>query len=190
MNLYTGAELHSHQWDNLPLTADAINRVQEIAKNQNQPLLRNWMPIFEWSPGNPVDDPGIVETNGDDDDNINVDLLDDGDEDDQDDQNNDVPDPLLDPDGLDDAIPFEDVTEDGAENTADQDEPDSDITCDSTDDEFEETTLELNTSSEQSLDSSDDDPPPNKVQNDDAQDPCNSHPTGRPRRAGAGEGVS
>ena len=31
MNLYTGAELHSHQWTELPLSNDVINRVQEIA---------------------------------------------------------------------------------------------------------------------------------------------------------------
>ncbi len=57
MSLETGHRLHSSQWTELPIDDYAISRVHELAMAQNQPLLHNQSPLFEWEPGVPIIDP-------------------------------------------------------------------------------------------------------------------------------------
>ena len=48
MSLMTSKKLHSYQWTELPIPNKVINRVHELAEEENQPLLHNGVPIFEW----------------------------------------------------------------------------------------------------------------------------------------------
>ena len=41
MNLYSDAELHSKKWKELPISDNVIHCVQQVAKDQKQPLLRD-----------------------------------------------------------------------------------------------------------------------------------------------------
>eukprot|EP00957_Ditylum_brightwellii_P156119 11883531-Ditylum_brightwellii.AAC.1 len=51
MSLYTGAEIHSNNWDPLPIDDYCINTVEKLAEDEEQPLLPDNMPLFEWAPG-------------------------------------------------------------------------------------------------------------------------------------------
>ena len=54
MSLHTGKRIHSYHWDKLPIPDEVIDRVEELAKLESQPLLTNKQPMFEWSPGVPI----------------------------------------------------------------------------------------------------------------------------------------
>ena len=56
MSLHTGRELHTNEWDELPIDEEVIARVEELAENEGQPELPDQYPLFEWSPGNLIDD--------------------------------------------------------------------------------------------------------------------------------------
>ena len=56
MSLYTGKRLHSYHWKSLPIDQEAIDRVSTLAAAENQPVLVNGMPIFEWNIGVPIGD--------------------------------------------------------------------------------------------------------------------------------------
>ena len=56
MSLDTGQEIHGSKWVEKPINEQVIARVHELAIRENQPLLVNNCPMFEWSPGNPIDD--------------------------------------------------------------------------------------------------------------------------------------
>ena len=51
MSLRTGRKLHGFIWTQLPITEELITSVEELGKEDRQPLMEN-RPIFEWSPGN------------------------------------------------------------------------------------------------------------------------------------------
>ena len=54
MSLNTGKRIHSYHWDKLPIPDEVIDRVEELAKEESQPLLTDKQPMFEWSPGFPI----------------------------------------------------------------------------------------------------------------------------------------
>ena len=54
--LITGKRLHALKWKELPIDDWVIDAVEQMAKDQQQPVLPDKCPIFEWSPGIPVDD--------------------------------------------------------------------------------------------------------------------------------------
>ena len=56
MSLYSGKRIHGYKWKELPVDDYVIARVEELAEGEKQPLIRNGMPIFEWGPGEPVED--------------------------------------------------------------------------------------------------------------------------------------
>ena len=56
MSLHTGKRLHSNKWDELPIDDEIIKAVENIAEEQGQPLLPDQYPMFEWAPGNLIDD--------------------------------------------------------------------------------------------------------------------------------------
>ena len=53
MSLRTGRKLHGFIWTEFTITEEIIVRVEELGKEDKQPLMENG-PIFEWVPGNIV----------------------------------------------------------------------------------------------------------------------------------------
>jgi hypothetical protein len=51
MSLTTGKRLSRQQWDEIPMPDGVIAAVEAMAEEQEQPLLNNEGPVFEWSPG-------------------------------------------------------------------------------------------------------------------------------------------
>lgn len=56
MSLKSGKQLHGYSWKVLPITDLVIDRVEELAIDENQPYLPDTYPTFEWSPGQQVED--------------------------------------------------------------------------------------------------------------------------------------
>jgi hypothetical protein len=54
MSLYTGKKIHGYIWNEIPIDDDVISRVEELADKENQPLLIDDHPLFEWAPGRPI----------------------------------------------------------------------------------------------------------------------------------------
>ena len=54
MSLYTGNKIHGYIWNDIPIDNDVISRVEELADKENQPLLIDDHPLFEWAPGRPI----------------------------------------------------------------------------------------------------------------------------------------
>jgi KUP system potassium uptake protein len=54
MSLSTGKRLHCYQWTELPVPDYVIDRVEDMAAQEDQPIMTNGYPIFEWSPGVPI----------------------------------------------------------------------------------------------------------------------------------------
>ena len=51
MSLYTGKQIHGYKWDELPIDEYVIDRVEFLAEQEKQPMMKNGMPSFEWRPG-------------------------------------------------------------------------------------------------------------------------------------------
>ena len=51
MSIRTGRKLHGFVWKELPITEEVITRVEDLGKQDKQPLTEKG-PIFEWSPVN------------------------------------------------------------------------------------------------------------------------------------------
>ena len=60
MSLTTGKKLSRQQWDQLPMPDGVIARVENMALDQDQPLLGNGTPFFEWAPGFEIMDAGAA----------------------------------------------------------------------------------------------------------------------------------
>ena len=56
MSLYSGKRIHGYKWKELPIDDYVINRVEELAEAEDQPVMHNGLPNFEWSPGEPIED--------------------------------------------------------------------------------------------------------------------------------------
>ena len=41
MSLYTGKRLHSYIWEEIPIDQDTIDRVDQLAREEKQPVLEN-----------------------------------------------------------------------------------------------------------------------------------------------------
>ena len=54
MSLLTGKQLHAYNWTELPIDDYVIDRVEVLAKDENQPVMTNGYPIFERAPGVPI----------------------------------------------------------------------------------------------------------------------------------------
>ena len=51
MSLETGRKIHSKKWIELPIDSMVIDKVTTIATQQQQPIMPDNHPIFEWAPG-------------------------------------------------------------------------------------------------------------------------------------------
>ena len=56
MSLYTGKRLHSYIWEDIPIDQDTIDRVDQLAREEKQPVLDNTQPLFEWLSGKEIED--------------------------------------------------------------------------------------------------------------------------------------
>ena len=56
MSLHSGKRIHSYQWGELPIGNYVIERVEELAEIEKQPLMHNGIPSFEWAPGMEITD--------------------------------------------------------------------------------------------------------------------------------------
>ena len=56
MSLLSRQKLHAYQWEEIPISKEVIDRVHELAKQENQPLLPRGELIFEWDLGMPIQD--------------------------------------------------------------------------------------------------------------------------------------
>jgi hypothetical protein len=69
LSLTTGRKLSRQQWDELPMPDGVIATVERIAQTDNQPLVGHGAPLFEWSPGVPIEDdelaPVVLDDDGD-----------------------------------------------------------------------------------------------------------------------------
>ena len=54
MSLVTGKRISRKRWDELPMPQAVINAVEAMGERENQPLLTNGEPTFEWAPGTPI----------------------------------------------------------------------------------------------------------------------------------------
>ena len=48
MSLNTGKRIHSKNWDQLPIDEFVIDKVKELAAKEEQPVIQNKCPLFEW----------------------------------------------------------------------------------------------------------------------------------------------
>ena len=55
MSLYTGKRINSYVWDELPISDEVIERIEEIAETQKQQKVEDGIPTFEWSSMNTED---------------------------------------------------------------------------------------------------------------------------------------
>lgn len=65
MSLWSGRKIHTKIWDELPIDKEAIEQVHKLAQEQNQPIMRDGYPVFEWRPGVDVDNPEEDDDNPD-----------------------------------------------------------------------------------------------------------------------------
>ena len=56
MNLYTCKRIHDYSWDKLPTDDHVIERVESMEEVEDQPLMHDGYPIFEWTPGQEITD--------------------------------------------------------------------------------------------------------------------------------------
>ena len=56
MSLYMGKRIHRYHWDELPIDEHMIERVESMAKKEDQPIMNRGLPCFEWAHGVPIND--------------------------------------------------------------------------------------------------------------------------------------
>ena len=56
MSLHSGKRIHGYNWDELPIDDYVVERVESLAETEEQPIMHNGMPSFEWAPGVEVTD--------------------------------------------------------------------------------------------------------------------------------------
>jgi hypothetical protein len=56
LSLATGRKLSRQQWDALPMPDGVVAAVERMAQDESQPLIRQGAPLFEWSPGVPIEE--------------------------------------------------------------------------------------------------------------------------------------
>ena len=45
MSLYSGKRLHSYIWEDIPIDQDTIDRVEQLTREEKQPVLDNNQPL-------------------------------------------------------------------------------------------------------------------------------------------------
>ena len=60
MSLSTGRHIHVYQWKEIPIDDYVLDHVEKSAEDEDQPVMTNGCPIFEWITGTTTDDKGDV----------------------------------------------------------------------------------------------------------------------------------
>ena len=61
MSLYTGMRIHSYIWEELPIDDGVIQRVEQLAEIEKNPVLIDTNPFFEWAPEISIEEVEIEE---------------------------------------------------------------------------------------------------------------------------------
>ena len=56
MSLNTGKILHNKYWDQIPIDDFIIDKVKELATNEELSAIQNKYPLFEWGVGIEIED--------------------------------------------------------------------------------------------------------------------------------------
>ena len=59
MSLNTGKRLHNKHWDQIPIDEFVIDKVKELATKEEQSIIKNKCPLFEWGVGIEIEDINI-----------------------------------------------------------------------------------------------------------------------------------
>ena len=55
MLLKTGKKIKCHRWEELPITQEVVDRVEQLAREENQMKMTNRMPLIEWEDGQEIE---------------------------------------------------------------------------------------------------------------------------------------
>ena len=50
MSIHTGRRIHGYKWEELPIDEYVIERVEALAKEEDQPITNRGISCFEWAP--------------------------------------------------------------------------------------------------------------------------------------------
>jgi hypothetical protein len=56
LSLATGRKLSRQQWDALPMPEGVVTAVERMPQDESQPLIGQGVPLFQWSPGMPIEE--------------------------------------------------------------------------------------------------------------------------------------
>ena len=56
ISLYSGKRIHGYKWERLPIDEHIIERVEQLAKVEEQPIMNRGMSYFEWAPAEEIED--------------------------------------------------------------------------------------------------------------------------------------
>ena len=56
MSLYSGRMIHNYKWDKSPIGNYVIVPLEVLAEEEDQLIMHNGMPSFEWAPGVEIED--------------------------------------------------------------------------------------------------------------------------------------
>ena len=56
MSLHSGKRIHGYKWTELSIDKHVIERVEQLAAKEDQPIMHRRMPCFEWAPGIEIED--------------------------------------------------------------------------------------------------------------------------------------
>ena len=56
ISLHTGKRIHGYYWKEIPVDKYVIERVESLAKTEDQPIMHNRYPHFEWASNEPIRD--------------------------------------------------------------------------------------------------------------------------------------
>ena len=59
MSLKTGKRIHNKHWDQIHIDEFVIDKVKELATKEEQPIIKNKCPFFEWGVGIEIEDMNI-----------------------------------------------------------------------------------------------------------------------------------
>jgi hypothetical protein len=76
MSIHTGKRIHSHKWQELPISNEIIDAVEALAKKEGAKLMPKGMPLFEWAPGIEIIDEVEEDIANDDNNDVNQNNID------------------------------------------------------------------------------------------------------------------
>ena len=56
MSLYSGKRIHRYIWEEIQIDQNTVDRFEQLAREERQPVLDNSQPLFEWLSGKYIED--------------------------------------------------------------------------------------------------------------------------------------